>query len=297
MPFFSIIIPSFNRAGYLPKVLGQIAAQGINDVEVILVDDGSSDDTAAVLEQWRQVHELDVHYVYQENQGVTAARNAGAQLATGEYLIFLDTDDDISATWLKDFQETLARQPEADVAFCSIQVQSAKHYKTIHALAKSDETQLLPLFKAGAFAIRTSFFNSIGAYDAQVKFGENTELGMRVQLHNGKLAFIDKLNFFYTPSTHGGSKNLQNMVKGNSLVMKKHPDFFLKHKQFYQSYLQTTAVAHYKLGDRRYAKHFFKKAWQLRPLNHITTARWVISHLPPIASKIWKPLSQPGKIT
>lgn len=295
MPLFSIIIPSFNRAGYLPKVLGQIAEQGFESVEVILVDDGSTDDTAMVLEQWRQVHALEIKYVYQENQGVTAARNAGAQLASGEYLLFLDTDDDISNTWLRDFKEVLDFQPETDVAFCSIQVQSSKHNKTIRAIAKQDETQLLPLFKAGAFAIRATFFNSIGAYDPQVKFGENTELGMRVQLHGGKLAFIDKLNFFYIPSAHGGSKNLQNMVKGNSLVMKKHPEFFLKHKQFYQSYLQTTAVAHYKLGDRRYAKHFFKKAWQLRPLNHITTARWVISLLPPIASKIWKPLSQPGK--
>jgi len=91
-PLFSVVIPSYNRASLLPEALGSVASQTCDDYEVIVVDDGSTDNTKEVVES----HKLPVRYVYQKNQGAGAARNRGIAEARGEYIAFLDSDD----TWL-----------------------------------------------------------------------------------------------------------------------------------------------------------------------------------------------------
>ncbi|MFY9608542.1 MAG: glycosyltransferase family A protein [Blastocatellia bacterium] len=88
-PTFSVIIPTFNRARFLPDALDSIFVQGVPDVQVILVDDGSTDDTPAVVAAYGR----GVQYVRQKNGGVAAARNTGLNLATGRLISFLDSDD------------------------------------------------------------------------------------------------------------------------------------------------------------------------------------------------------------
>lgn len=88
-PTFSVILPTFNRARFLPDALDSIFVQGVPDVQVILVDDGSTDDTRAVVAAYGR----GVQYVRQENSGVAAARNTGLSLATGRFISFLDSDD------------------------------------------------------------------------------------------------------------------------------------------------------------------------------------------------------------
>ena len=87
----SVVIPTYNRARTLKHALASVFAQSHQPYEVIVVDDGSVDDTAAVVSNFDNVL-----YIYQENQGVSAARNRGIEASTGAYLAFLDSDD----TWL-----------------------------------------------------------------------------------------------------------------------------------------------------------------------------------------------------
>jgi GT2 family glycosyltransferase len=89
MPFFSVVIPTYNRAGLLEQALASVFAQELTDYEVIVVDDGSTDETQAVLARYGER----VRALRQENQGQGAARNLGIQHATGEYVAFLDSDD------------------------------------------------------------------------------------------------------------------------------------------------------------------------------------------------------------
>lgn len=86
---FSVIIPTFNRARFLPDALDSVFIQGVPDVQVIVVDDGSTDDTQAVVAAYGR----GVQYVRQKNSGVAAARNTGVNLATGRFISFLDSDD------------------------------------------------------------------------------------------------------------------------------------------------------------------------------------------------------------
>jgi glycosyltransferase involved in cell wall biosynthesis len=101
----SIIIPTYNHAHYLPDALNSVLAQTFNDWEAIIVDDGSTDETRSVSQQF--LEDSRIHYVYQENQGLSAARNTGIRHAHGEYLSFLDADDALEPEFLQRCLEVL----------------------------------------------------------------------------------------------------------------------------------------------------------------------------------------------
>ena len=89
---FSVVIPAYNVEAYLDECIGSVAAQSFGDWEAIVVDDGSTDNSAALAETWAMKNNR-FRILKQTNQGLSAARNAGMHLAQGEYLLFLDGDD------------------------------------------------------------------------------------------------------------------------------------------------------------------------------------------------------------
>src|SRR5271155_161031 len=93
MPFFSVIIPVYNRAELIRSALDSVLAQEFSDYELIVVDDGSTDQTAQVIEQYAAEHSQRIISLRQSNSGPGAARNTGIARATGRYIAFLDSDD------------------------------------------------------------------------------------------------------------------------------------------------------------------------------------------------------------
>jgi len=91
-PFFSVIIPAYNRASILPETIDSIQQQSFLSWEIIVVDDGSKDNTAEIIKDLA-VRDQRIKYVYQDNAERSAARNNGARHAEGRYLFFLDSDD------------------------------------------------------------------------------------------------------------------------------------------------------------------------------------------------------------
>jgi len=89
MPRISIIIPSYNAGDYITEALDSILCQTYTDYEIILIDDGSTDNTRHVLDSYMDK----INYIYQDNAGVSEARNHGLKLAQGEFVIFMDADD------------------------------------------------------------------------------------------------------------------------------------------------------------------------------------------------------------
>src|SRR5438552_1251330 len=84
----SVIIPSYNHAHFLPESIESVLQQTIQDFEIVVIDDGSTDDTAAIVAKYPQVR-----YLRQENRGLAAALNTGIRETSGRFLIFLDADD------------------------------------------------------------------------------------------------------------------------------------------------------------------------------------------------------------
>jgi glycosyltransferase involved in cell wall biosynthesis len=108
----SVIIPSYNHAQYLPQAIDSILQQDYSNIEIVVVDDGSTDDTNTVIANYPQVK-----YVHQQNQGLSAARNTGIDHSTGDCLAFLDADDWFFPGALSNLVNTLLRHPNAAFAY------------------------------------------------------------------------------------------------------------------------------------------------------------------------------------
>lgn len=113
-PLVSVIIPCYNKASYVADAIRSVVGQTYSDVEIIVVDDGSTDGSLALLEKLATTYE-NVQLIIQPNQGVSAARNAGLRAAHGTYVMSLDADDRIESTYVERCVEVLEKHPEVKV--------------------------------------------------------------------------------------------------------------------------------------------------------------------------------------
>ncbi|HEU5321302.1 MAG TPA: glycosyltransferase family A protein, partial [Methylomirabilota bacterium] len=114
-PAVSVVIPTFNCAPFVAEAVESVRAQTWADLEVVVVDDGSTDDTARVLEPYRQSGAI--RYLRQDNRGPSAARNAGIRAARGRYVAFLDADDTIPPSSIERRLRFLDAHPDVAVVF------------------------------------------------------------------------------------------------------------------------------------------------------------------------------------
>lgn len=117
-PMVSVIVPVYNVSAFLPACLESLLGQTLDNIEVLCVDDASTDDSARVVEAFAE-KDPRVRLLRQEHRGVSAARNLGLDQAQGEYIAFVDADDRVEKTML---ETLLSRIGDGDVAVCSAQV-------------------------------------------------------------------------------------------------------------------------------------------------------------------------------
>ena len=112
----SIIVPVYNSAKYLEKTIGQLLNQTYKELEIIFVDDGSSDNSADIIKRYKE-NDKRIKYIYQSNSGPSKARNTGIELAQGEYLTFVDSDDLLENDYIENLYKGIWDY-KADVCCC-----------------------------------------------------------------------------------------------------------------------------------------------------------------------------------
>ena len=117
MPKISFIIPIYNVAPYLAKCLESVLTQTISDIEVICINDGSTDDSAIILQNYAQKDNR-IKIINQKNQGISAARNAGLKVVQSDYVMFVDSDDYIVSDMAERLYKTMINE-NPDVVVCS----------------------------------------------------------------------------------------------------------------------------------------------------------------------------------
>ncbi len=181
MQTISVIIPSYNRQHVLIRALRSIYAQTLSPYEVIVVDDGSNDDTKMLIQQ----NYPDVIYFYQENQGVSAARNTGIKKAQGEWLAFLDSDDEWLPTKLAMQMQALKQSEDLVCHTEEIWIrngvrvnQKNKHQKAGGWIFK----QCLPLcaMSPSSILIHRDVFNTVGLFNPELPACEDYDLWLKI---------------------------------------------------------------------------------------------------------------------
>jgi glycosyltransferase involved in cell wall biosynthesis len=173
MTRFSVIIPVFNGAESIGRTLGALGQQRLPEgveLEIVVADDGSSDGSS---DSVRQNYPL-VTVVRQENSGPAAARNLGAAVATGDYLLFVDSDDMPSKEWIATFAD-LVTTPDVGVAGCGARFIDGITRETVEVVPSSKPNQVV-LLVSGLTAVRRDVFEQIDGYDAALRFGENSDM-------------------------------------------------------------------------------------------------------------------------
>ncbi len=287
MLLFSVIIPAYNRAGIIQRAIQSVLDQTYTHFEIIVVDDGSTDSTALELDGF--IKQEQIKYIYQTNKGVCAARNTGASIATGQYVVFLDSDDSVEQHWLMDFHQSIENN-NADLVFCSMHVQKINGDRKKISCLDPYQTggKERGLFLAGAWTMRKSIFQQLGGYDESIRYGENTELKFRCYELLITQDFIDHYNITYYESATGGSKQTQNKLSSNLYILDKHANYFTKHPSIKILFLQVAAVSAVRLGDTKLAHQLFYQAWETKPLNIKLTMQCLITLYPALARFIWK---------
>ncbi|MDD4901152.1 MAG: glycosyltransferase family A protein [Patescibacteria group bacterium] len=115
----SIIIPVYNQAGHLDNCLASIKKQTYENYEIIVINDGSTDDFSDVIKKYKRIFGLKLSFFEQENRGASAARNRGAKDARGEYLIFCDADIILAPRMLELMRSELKKNPNASFCYSS----------------------------------------------------------------------------------------------------------------------------------------------------------------------------------
>lgn len=112
----SVIIPAYNSAAFIEATLASVLSQTFRHFEIIVVDDGSRDNTQKIIRKWQE-REKRIKYFYQENQGVAAARNVGIRKAKGTYITFLDSDDSFEPEFLEKMYAKI-EETQSNLCFC-----------------------------------------------------------------------------------------------------------------------------------------------------------------------------------
>lgn len=280
-PLFSVIIPTYNRPADLIVILNTLFLQKNNEWEVVIVDDSS----ASQINEINELGDDRIKYHHRKQRlGVSSARNDGTKYARGRYLVFLDDDDRVSENWLDEFASLITENEFPDVLFCGYE-RVDPHTKEKEEVLPSDE--LWKLIFPGSFIIKADFFNSLGGYDEQILYGENTELFIRIRATNYKYAFTDSINFFYYQSIDGGSKNLLNTIESNKLILNKHKTLFQRNLKAKKFYLRVIGVSLMRLGRFREARFYLVKSYLLSLFEIKGLLRIVISFFPFLAKKVY----------
>lgn len=222
---FSVVIPLFNKAPYVAKAIQSVLSQTFHDYELILVDDGSSDNSAEIA-----LHSIEGHehcrLIRQENAGVSAARNKGVAASHGDYLCFLDADDWWEPTFLEEMAKLIDEYPNAGIYGSNYTIVNETKRKTRVANVGVEtgfekgyidycrvyaKTMYMPLTSISV-AIPRQVFEQMKGFPQGIKLGEDFLLWIHIALEY-KVVFLNKPLAFYNQDVEASNRGVGRLHK------------------------------------------------------------------------------------
>lgn len=218
---FTICIPVFNRAKKVKPTLDSILAQTYRPLNVILVDNNSSDDTFSVLSQWKAANESDeinIRLIQESLQGPSSARNAALSNVETEWTLFFDSDDVMPPNHLEKIKQTILKYPEVEVIGWdrkTIRNNKSIVYKKFVLKDFHFENITHSILSTLSYTARTEIFRKAGGWNNYLRIGEDIELGSRIIALTPKISYIQ--NHFVT--IYEGDDSLTNNQKDRAITL------------------------------------------------------------------------------
>jgi glycosyltransferase involved in cell wall biosynthesis len=228
-PRVTVIIPTYNRAALLGEAIKSVLAQHFTDLELIVVDDGSTDATSALLGTYRDAR---LRRMRQPHRGISSAMNLGLSAARGEYIARLDSDDIWHPNMLSTIVPVLNARPEIGVAYGKGQAMDAEGRPLCHTLGRRphfpDDCLLSMVYDDFTCNIvtvaRRECFQRAGGYDESLPGNEDWDIWLRIAQHY-EFAFVDKVLAHYRwhdgNSTRTGSSDFQRILETRTVPLDK----------------------------------------------------------------------------
>lgn len=235
MPKFSIVIPLYNKEKAIARTLESVFAQTFDDYEVLVVNDGTTDNSEAVVRTFKNNK---LRLISQENAGAAAARNTGIAHANGKFIAFLDADDLWNPDYLKKQAKAIAKFPNHGVFATAIYVenQRKKPQPAVYNFQLPTAPTPLDYFEnslkrsiihTSAVVIKKEVFDQVGIFDTSIKSGEDTDLWIRIGLHH-QIVFTSEMLSTYT--YNAGSLSYRPIALEQRLNFKKFEKEEMHHK-------------------------------------------------------------------
>ena len=219
----SVVVPTYNCGKYICETIESILNQTYEFFEIIVVDDGSTDDTRKVLKPYIEGEKL--RYFYQENKGPSAARNRGILKANGEYIAFLDADDLWANNYLEQCIDCLCENSDDLVMTDNYDYVYSKDGALIDKKYSSKKKKvanenrlyemLFRVFQDGVsgdirIVIKRVCFDKIGFFDENLRFLEDWDLWLRIAKNNLKIGYIQEPLSIYRRHSNSACRNSKN---------------------------------------------------------------------------------------
>lgn len=226
LPRVSVIVPVYNGAAHIVETVEAVLAQSYTDLELIVVDDGSTDRTAELLRPYRGK----LRFIQQENQGVSAARNHGLRLALGEFVLFLDGDDVLRSDKLEKQVAVLEADHLLGAVHSGWQLvdEYGRPLRNITPWQQAPELNLngwlqwKPVF-LGAMLFRRSWLQRIAGFRTDLRQAEDTDFLLRLSLAGCPMRWLEEVTIDYRQHGAGVTQNGRRQASDMSTVL---DDFF-----------------------------------------------------------------------
>jgi glycosyltransferase involved in cell wall biosynthesis len=270
MPRVSVIIPTYNRARFLRAAVRSVLNQTFQDLEIVIVDDASPDDTRAVV---AGLGDARIKYIrHEQNRRIAGARNTGVLNSTGEYIAFLDDDDEWQPRKLEQQVQVLDSSAmtvgAVYTAFAQVDVDTGKVVGVVTPVKRGHILHELCgrnwVGTASTVCVRRQCFDEVGLFDESVLFGEEYDMWIRIA-HRFDFRYLDEVLVNYGLHARRLSRNYGVMISGLTRQLKKHHAFFgadpANHSRRYMSLGRLCCYA----GNARKGRQAFWEAIKLCP--------------------------------
>jgi glycosyltransferase involved in cell wall biosynthesis len=281
-PLISVIIPTYNRGSLLPRSIKSVLKQTYKNFELIIVDDGSTDYTKKIVEKYLKEDQR-IKYIYQENSGgPPKPKNTGIKASKGEYIAFLDSDDEWFSDKLKKQIEFYIKNDinkNVGLVGCgAISINNKTGGKRIIKLPrllkiKSPKTLGRPIpYSCSSIMIKKSIFKEIGLFDEKIKIGDDYEFYIRIS-RKYEFKFVQEplFNYYIHEDNISEPNNLINEDKINERIeiIKKHRNIFSKYPKVYSDEFKKIGTFHILNKDYKQARKYFIKSIKINPFSRV----------------------------